>query len=142
MPVLELVAMHFGVQSLLELFGELQSAVRSINIRSLKLFTDSTISLAWVEALLTRFEKMSGKSIFAMNRLEAIKKLCQTHPVEFYHVLGAINPVTGQHLRFQVRFWPKHVSIVGLLFYERVSSFIRFWYQVQLKWLIMIVNQR
>ena len=51
MPVLELVAVQFGVQSLMDTYNELQNAVRPISITTLKLFSDSTISLSWVEAL-------------------------------------------------------------------------------------------
>ena len=92
MPVLELVAMQFGVQSLMDTYNELQNAVRPISITSLKLFSDSTISLSWVEALVSRFEKMRGRSVFVMNKLESIRKLCQTHSVEFCFISGSENP--------------------------------------------------
>ena len=92
MPVLELVVMQLGVQSLMDAYNELQNAVRPVSITSLKLFSDSIISLSWVEALVSRFEKMRGRSVFVMNKLESIRKLCQTHSVEFCYIPGSENP--------------------------------------------------
>ena len=79
MPVLELVVMHYRVNILLDTYNELQSAVRPIHISSLKLFSDSTISLSWVESLVS-FDKMRGKSVFIMNRLEN-KGKCASYTV-------------------------------------------------------------
>ena len=75
MPVLELVALEYGVKVLLDVYAELQKVRRPIKFDALKLFTDSTITLSWVEALITKFDKLRGKSVFIMNRLENIKKL-------------------------------------------------------------------
>ena len=92
MPVLELVGMNFGVHSLMDVYNELQNTLRPINISKLKLFTDSTISLSWIEALVSRLDKMQGKGVFIMNKLESIRKLCQTHQVEFGYIPGLDNP--------------------------------------------------
>ena len=92
MPVLELTGMHLGVQALMEVLEELQSTLRPIKITNLRLFTDSTISLSWVEALVSHLDKMSGKSVFVMNKLESIRKMCKTHQVEFGYIPGLVNP--------------------------------------------------
>ena len=92
MPVLELVAIHFGVESLMDYFKELQNAFRPIRVNSLKVYTDSTISLSWIVSLVSEQDKMRGRSIFVMNKLQSIRKICNVHPVEFYHISGASNP--------------------------------------------------
>ena len=92
MPVLELVALEFGVKLLLDTYNEFQSSIRSIKLLSLKLFSDSTISLSWVEAAMSRFDKMRSRGVFIMNKLDSIKKYCQAHPVEFCHIPGSDNP--------------------------------------------------
>ena len=47
---------------------------------------------------------MRGKTIYVMNRLENIKKLCMLHAIEFYHVPGLLNPAdcTTRELSGQV----------------------------------------
>ena len=92
MPVLELTGMHLGVQALMDVLEELQSTLRPIKITNLRLFTDSTISLSWVKALVSHLDKMSGKSVFIMNKLESIRKMCKTHQVEFGCIPGLVNP--------------------------------------------------
>ena len=41
---------------------------------------------------MSRFDKMRGRGVFIMNKLDSIKKYCQAHPVEFCHIPGSDNP--------------------------------------------------
>ncbi len=48
-PLLELSAMELGVETLIELCMQFETAVKPINIIKLHLFSDSTISLSWLK---------------------------------------------------------------------------------------------
>ena len=93
-PTLELQAISFGVEVLLDTFNELtgDACVVPINIVELELFTDSAICLAWLKSYNVDFSKLTGRSVFVKNRLNQITKLCEKHPIKFAFCEGVSNP--------------------------------------------------
>ena len=93
-PNLELQAVSFGVEVLIEVKAELdgKNQVCPIKIASLKLFTDSLITLNWLKSYTLNFAKMKNVSVFAKNRLAYIQRKCQANPVEFNFVGTHSNP--------------------------------------------------
>ena len=90
-PCLELAAMHFGVETVMDLYSHLSSAVIPINIKYIHAFTDSIISLCWLKSKVVTLDKIDRKNVFVNNKLDAIVRLCNTHPIIFDHVAGEAN---------------------------------------------------
>lgn len=93
-PTLEFQAMCLGVETLLEIYQDLAgpSAVVPIKITNLELFSDSMVCLHWLNSYVHNYDKMHKRSVFVMNRLRAIDKMCQVHPVNFNYIEGHENP--------------------------------------------------
>ena len=90
-PCLELAAMHFGVETVMDLYSHLSSAVIPINIKYIHALTDSIISLCWLKSKVVTLDKIDRKNVFVNNKLDAIVRLCNTHPIIFDHVAGEAN---------------------------------------------------
>ena len=73
----------------LELSGP--SCVDPINITVLCLYTDGLVSLYSLESCVYKLDKMNKKSVFVMNRLSEIQRLCEIHPVKFMFISGTQN---------------------------------------------------
>ena len=56
------------------------------------LYTDSMCSLHWLNAASNKFEKMQKRSVFIMNRLNYIQKLCNNFTIHFCFISGKNNP--------------------------------------------------
>ena len=93
-PSLEFHAMSLGAEVLTDLYKELcgASCIRPIKVVDLMLYTDSLVSLSWLNAYHSKLEKMQKRSVFVMNRLERINKLCEICPITFSFVSGVENP--------------------------------------------------
>ena len=93
-PSLEMQGIELGVQTLLDVYRELadKSCVIPIRITELKLFSDSQISLFWLQSYAEKIEKMNRLSVFVKNRLNTICKLCEGFPVSFFFCAGKENP--------------------------------------------------
>ena len=91
-PMLELAALQFGVETMMDLYQSLTSAVRPINVIKLYAFTDSIISLCWIRSKEVNHDKIEKKNVFINNKLNKISALCEVHPVQFDHVVGKNNP--------------------------------------------------
>ena len=93
-PTLELQALTYGVEILMELKDELagDTVVNPINIKDLHLFTDSMVCIHWLTNYCIKFEKMQKRSNFVLNRLKAVDELCQVTPVQFHYIEGYENP--------------------------------------------------
>jgi len=63
-----------------------------INVAGMRLFSDSTISLHWLAAFSRTFDKMQKPSVFVMNRLAFIERLCQKFPISFDFIATNANP--------------------------------------------------
>jgi len=93
-PSLEFYALTLGVEVLIDTYNELsgQNAVIPINIKSCQLYTDSLICLSWLSSYCSKFDKMNKRSVFIMNRLNRIAKLCEVMPIHFKFCNGIANP--------------------------------------------------
>jgi len=93
-PCLELAAITMGVEALMDTFYELcgTSCVLPVNITELQLFTDSHVSLDWINNYSNKFTKPNKLKVFVKNRLYRICKLCEGHPVTFKFCAGSSNP--------------------------------------------------
>lgn len=93
-PTLELQAITLGVEVLIDLYQEMSgsSCINPIKITDLLLFSDSMVSLAWINSYSGELGKMNKHSVFVRNRMESISRLCQIHPVTFKFISGIENP--------------------------------------------------
>jgi len=93
-PSLEMQGILLGVRSLVDLYTELagSACVDPINITELCLYSDSLVSLHWLNSVSKKLDKMNKRSVFIMNRLTEIQNLCEIHPVKFEFVSGTQNP--------------------------------------------------
>ena len=79
---------------LIDTYEELSGSfcVSPINVLSMEAFSDSDVTLNWLNSHINKFDKMRKRSIFVMNRLHHIEKLCETFPVTYKFCAGASNP--------------------------------------------------
>ena len=94
MPSLELQALEFGLQVMIDVCDSLSgsSVVCPIKITQLCIFTDNMTCIHWLELNSVKFDKVQKLSVFVRNRLANIDRLCQGKLVSFRHVAGEINP--------------------------------------------------
>ena len=71
---------------------EVQGISLAIKVKELEVYTDSLVSLSWLNASLNKLNKIQKRSVFVLNRINHIKKLCEKHPVNFSFVSGTENP--------------------------------------------------
>ena len=92
-PTLEFNAIALGVEFLMETYKELMGSesVEKINICNLHVYTDSYVALNWLKQYV-ELDKMRNLSVFTLNRLQKIAKLCETKSVVFKFVNGSQNP--------------------------------------------------
>lgn len=93
-PQLELQAVNFGVEVLLDTYQSLagETVVNPVSIAAMDLFTDSMVCLHWLQSYSVYFSKLQRLSVFVMNRLRSIDELCRSNPVHFRHIAGNDNP--------------------------------------------------
>ncbi len=63
-PLLELTAIEFGIEAMVDLGIQFETAVIPINIEEMFLYSDSTISLCWLKAKTHDFSKIERKNIY------------------------------------------------------------------------------
>lgn len=93
-PTLEFQAIALGVETLIDTYNQLSgpSCLEPLNISELYLYSDSMVALCWLNSYSHTMEKMNKKSVFIMNRLNHIAKLCETFPITFNFIEGNLNP--------------------------------------------------
>ncbi|XP_064096673.1 uncharacterized protein LOC135208434 isoform X1 [Macrobrachium nipponense] len=93
-PSLELQAVVLGTETLTDLCQEITGpqCPTPIKITELVLYTDSMVSLSWINGYVNTLDKMNKKSVFILNRLELLQRLCNKHPVKFSFISGILNP--------------------------------------------------
>ncbi len=94
-PSLEFQAIVLGAEVLINTFQELTANNSLIpkRIEELQAFSDSMVSLTWINAHINKFDKTQQKrSIFITNRLNTLSKLCEIYPIEFSFCSGFENP--------------------------------------------------
>ena len=66
---------------------------KPIEIVESVLYTDSIVSLSWINSYVNKLDKINKRSVFIMNRLDHIQKICEkNNPVRFCFVSGILNP--------------------------------------------------
>ena len=91
-PVLELLGVKFGVELIQSFQKDLTDAFCPLKITNLHLYTDSTISLNWLNSKACQFDKIERKGAMINNALDEIVKHCSHFPITFHHVSGNDNP--------------------------------------------------
>ena len=84
-PVLELQVIALAVEYLVDLFDEKSgdSCINNIMIKEMIVFSDSIVALSWLNSYSNQLEKMQNQSVFVLNRLNRISKMCESHPLNF-----------------------------------------------------------
>jgi len=124
-PALELQGVLLGVNCLMEMYTDLAgpTCVSPVNISGLHLYTDSLVSLQWVTSAAHKFDKMNKRSVFVMNRLTDIQRLCEIHSVVFDFVPGAQNPADYVTRRISYKCLIKSNYLTGIVPLEELSPF-------------------
>ena len=93
-PALEFHALTFGVETLIGTYKELTNPelASGINITDLKIFSDSMVSLHWLQITENCAKSNSKLDLFVRNRLNKIHSLCEYQPVNFNFIEGSQNP--------------------------------------------------
>ena len=76
-PILELIADHFGVQFLKEMYKELSYCFCPGKILELHLYSDSMISLNWIKSKVVNFDKIKMNATITNNKLDCIVENCR-----------------------------------------------------------------
>ena len=91
-PVLELLAVKFGLETMCTFSSELSNAFCPIKINNFHCFSDSTIALRWIEAKSAKTLKIERKGSKINNALDKIMNMCEDNKVNFEHISGLNNP--------------------------------------------------
>ena len=91
-PVLELLALRFGLQTALDMKKELSNAFIPLKVTKIKVYSDSMITLEWLSSKFYKTAKVEKRGSKVNNPLESIMKLCTNESVDFFHIKGIINP--------------------------------------------------
>jgi hypothetical protein len=93
-PSLEVQGITLAVEQLINLYKILTgtSCMYPIKIKELIVCSDSMVALQCIHAYDTKLDKMQKKSIFVLNRLSKIQRLCEEHPIKFLFTAGLDNP--------------------------------------------------
>lgn len=91
-PILELCALAFACQTMMDFYGELINAFNPVVISDLHVFTDSMISINWITNKILFQGKIERKGALVNNKLDLIVRLADKHSISFNHVGGHENP--------------------------------------------------
>ena len=94
-PALELHALCYGTECLLDFFRNLTgiTLLKPLNISQLVLWTDSMVSLSWIDQFTDNRGKLNSKrNVFVLNRLNKIEDLTKDQEVTIKFVAGDSNP--------------------------------------------------
>ena len=91
-PVLELLAVKFGTGVLHSMYDDLKRVFCPVDIRNLHIYTDSTISLNWIEGKTVKFSKMEKRGPTINNALDFIVEKCNKKTTFYHHIEGKNNP--------------------------------------------------
>ena len=94
MPSLELNAVVFGLEILLDLYKDIatDTLLCPVSIENLHLYTDSMVVLGWINGFTNKLESQSRLSVFVRNRLDRLSSICIDPCVHFHFVAGEENP--------------------------------------------------
>ena len=91
-PVLELIALCWGIEVVQQQYRLLTSALEPINVEQTLAFTDSSIALSWLKSRVVDHGKIEKKSVIVNNKINKILCECETSPVVVNHISGCRNP--------------------------------------------------
>lgn len=91
-PVLELVALTWATELCMRYFKIFRSAIQSIDVSEVIVYSDSSIALCWVKAKSARIGKVERRSVLVNNKLNKILAEAKTHPIKLRHLAGKQNP--------------------------------------------------
>ncbi len=90
--VIKLSAIEYSIEKGLNLYRELTEAVEPINIANIRLFSDSTIALSWIQKSEILFFKREKRTVYVNHRIDSIvTKYREIHTVHFSHVGSSLN---------------------------------------------------
>ncbi len=91
-PVLEFAAIEYSVQKGLDLYQEMTDNVVPINIVDVRLFSDSTVALSWLNKSENLLTKMQKRCVYVNNRINNVVQKCrEIHTVHFTHIGTSLN---------------------------------------------------
>ena len=92
-PSLEFNGIVLGAETLVEINKELSGplSVCPINICERLVFTDSLVSLNWIDSF-SKLEKLNKRTVFIQNRLDRLDRICREFPITFSFIEGISNP--------------------------------------------------
>ena len=93
-PSLEFNAIVLGTEVSLAVLKDLtgDDTVSPVNIQNVTVYSDSLVSLNWINSAVNDLAKLNKLKIFVKNRLNHLMQLCDAHPVTFTFVDGIDNP--------------------------------------------------
>ena len=93
-PALEFHALSLATELLMQTYQDLcgEKVVVPLKVTRLQVFTDSLVSLHWLNNFANSFSKQQKLDVFILNRLKYIEELCQTKSVTFGFTDGKTNP--------------------------------------------------
>ena len=93
-PSLELQAVVLATECSIDIYQELSGnqCLNPIKLNKIRIYSDSLVVINWLIASNVKMDKMQKKSVFVLNRLERIRKLCEAHEIEYSFIPGIENP--------------------------------------------------
>ncbi len=92
-PTLEFSGLEYGVMKVLDVFQEFKKAVVPITINAIRLFSDSTIALSWLNDSEYLNKKLQTRTTYVNNRISNVVKMCSNIcPIYFAHMGTNVNP--------------------------------------------------
>ena len=91
-PVLELIALAWGIEVVQQHRRLLINALEPVKIDEVLAFSDSSIALSWLRSRVIDHGKIERKAVIINNKVNKIITECETFPVTFNHISGCINP--------------------------------------------------
>ena len=90
MPSMELNALSLDVACAMDIYKDLSgtSCLKPIEIKEIILYTDSLCALHWLNSASLKLEKTNKRSVFVLNRIDNIQRMCDFFPVRFKFISG------------------------------------------------------
>ena len=94
-PSLEMQSITLATEVILDVYRDLagSSCVKPIDIVELCVYSDSLVSLSWLNSYSSEMSKMQKRTVFVMNRIHRIVRLCEEHSIQYSFISGVENPV-------------------------------------------------
>ena len=102
---LEMQSITLATEVILDVYRDLagSSCVKPIDIVELRVYSDSLVSLSWLNSYSSEMSKMQKRTVFVMNRIHRIVRLCEEHPIQYSFISGVENPADAVTRCFSYR---------------------------------------